>query len=196
MKSAELAAMLRAIPARWVVAGTNDLAAALEQSPSATVSAATRRLAVDGSASFWTHRTDVAAALIALRPLLATVAKATLVKDVDALLAMLERGPGGAVAPTRRARSAGKATGDPEVVGSYTRELAATLGDERRFAEVFDRLKADPSLSTSDFRAVAREFAKASPRSKADALKKIWARQQSLLGFEAKARATDGRSAA
>lgn len=190
MKSSEFAEMLRSIPS----ADLSGLAKLFDAMPSGTVAAAVKRIGSDDEAPIWADGASAARRLSTLRPLLRLVAKAGVVKDVDAVVAMLERGP--AAPATRRFRASAKAGANPAVVAAYLGKLSQALGDERRFADVFARLEADTALSTADLRALAKEFAQANPRSKADALKKIWNRQQSLLGFEAKARATDGRSAA
>lgn len=196
MRSSDFAAMLRAIPRPSDAAAIAALADAFAATPLATAAASTKRLSSDESGTFWPSASVLAHALADLRPLLRPVAKAGVIKDIDGIVGMLERGPSASASPRKATRPAAKSKADPAAVTSYLERLTDALGDERRFADVFQQLEQDASLATGDFRALAKDFAKATARSKADALKKIWARQQSLLGFEAKARATDGRSAA
>jgi hypothetical protein len=128
--------------------------------------------------------------------------KASVQKDFGTLLTVLERGPIDAAPETQSAATRGAGTKKPrdqapsELVPDYLRQLETSLGDQSRFPAVYERLASDPSLAVVDFRALAKQFAKVTAKSKTDALKKIWNRHQSLLSFDAKARATDGRSAA
>ena len=82
----------------------------------------------------------------------------------------------------------------PPAKVDYLSELESSLPDQSLFLNVFDRLSSD-SLSLVSLQRIAKEFAGASARSRASALKKIWSRHQALLSTQAKARATGGRSA-
>jgi hypothetical protein len=70
------------------------------------------------------------------------------------------------------------------------------LGNDTRFTEVFERLKNDKNLKAPQVKQLAKEFANASGKTKDDALFRILARHQKLMGTEARAKATGGRTAA
>lgn len=204
MKTEELSRLLRAYAGilsdtkGGAAADVLALAHAFEASPATTFSTALKRLASDPHSPLWVG-TDGRDGLAALRPFLAVVAKATIVKDLDALLVAITAGPTPAskTATVRRASSRKPAAAArPDLVDEYLRRLNSTLGNQAAFLDAFEQLSDDPALSVADIRDLTKKFAKVSAKSKADALKKIWARHQSLACFNAKARATDGRSAA
>lgn len=91
------------------------------------------------------------------------------------------------------AKAAG--SGGGEKVKAYQTELEGALRDPRRFGEVFGRLSEDETLSVADMKALSKDFAKAPAKSRTEALQRIQSRHTTLMQFEAKARATDGRSA-
>jgi hypothetical protein len=201
MKSNELGAILRAYSDILGRTAEGACIAALAQTfdgaGAETVAATLKRVTADRSAPLWERASESSSTLRMLRPLLSLIAKSTVAKDIDALLAALDRGPQDK--PIRKAAGVAKtprAASDPRLVDTYVRDLEAALGKEAEFRSVYEQLENDPRLSVADIRGLAKVFAKASAKSKADALKKIWARHQSLLSFAAKARATDGRSAA
>jgi hypothetical protein len=109
-----------------------------------------------------------------------------LVSDfADAAAAQLSRAP----APTPGTLSA-------DVVANYLRLLEESLNDEKVFLEIFNRLKKDSAVKTPEAKQLARAFAKASGKSKKEALDRIWGRHASLIGVGARAKATGGRTAA
>jgi hypothetical protein len=83
-----------------------------------------------------------------------------------------------------------------DLVAHYLRRLEKSLGDESAFLEVFNSLKKDTAIKAAEAKQLARAFAKASAKSKDDALDRIWSRHASLIGVGARARATGGRTSA
>jgi hypothetical protein len=83
-----------------------------------------------------------------------------------------------------------------ELVKTYLSALEEALGNDTRFTEVFERLKNDKNLKAPQVKQLAKEFANASGKTKDDALFRILARHQKLMGTEARAKATGGRTAA
>jgi len=79
------------------------------------------------------------------------------------------------------------------LVNEHVRRLREAASDEPRFTVAFDQLS---DLSLPELVAVAKGLTGAGPRTKNAANKKIWAFHQAISGFDAKVRATGGRSAA
>lgn len=79
------------------------------------------------------------------------------------------------------------------LVDEHARRLRESLSDPSRFSLAFDALS---DLPLPELVAVAKALTNVAPRTKAAALKKISALHNSISGFDAKVRATGGRSAA
>ena len=77
--------------------------------------------------------------------------------------------------------------------GDYSKRLHGALDNPEAFHQVHKEL-AEESADT--VKAVAKEFSAARAGSKAEGLKRVLSRHQSLMTSVAKARATGGRSAA
>jgi len=84
----------------------------------------------------------------------------------------------------------------PDLIKSYLRDLEDALGDEARFSELFKKLKKDRDMTAPQVKQLAKEFADASESTKENALYRILARHESLVGAGARAKATGGRTAA
>lgn len=197
MKAADFARFLRAAGDLTKNQGLAAAAVTFDARPAATVAAVVKALP-PSEASLWTSPGLLASALDAFRPLAETIGKAGVAKDIDAFSAALRRGPPEATAvrsapKTRRSTVPGAS---PEEIAQYGRELAAALHDRQRFGEVFQRLSEDKSMGLAAMKAIALDFARAPAKSRADALKRIFARHQNAIGMDAKARATGGRTAA
>jgi hypothetical protein len=82
----------------------------------------------------------------------------------------------------------------PWSIETYVEELEAALHDNARFTEIFNRV--DKELKLPAAKKVAAAFAKGKAKTKGEALDLIWGRHASLLGTDARARATGGRTAA
>jgi hypothetical protein len=197
MKAADFARFLRAAGDLTHDAGMAAVATSFEARPAATVAATVKTLPV-GEPTLWRAPEVLVASLESLRPLAEAIGKAGVVKDIDAFIAALRRGPSG---PARlraasRTRKPSVPAASPERVAAYLRELTDALHDRSRFAEAFQRLSDDPSMGASEMKVIARDFARAPSKSRADALKRIFARHQNATGMDAKAKATGGRTAA
>ncbi|SRR5258708_6833282 len=83
-----------------------------------------------------------------------------------------------------------------DLVKRYLRDLEDALGNEAAFPELFNKLKKDRDMTAPQVKQLAKEFADASERTKANALDRILARHESLVGAGARAKATGGRTAA
>lgn len=193
MKSGDFAKLLRAAGELIGSASLSEAAQAFEMRPTATMATVAKAIGTDPSATLWSDPASLSRALTRIRPLVAAVGKPA-AKDVDALIALCARGPKAGPAP--RVARGRKSAGAPGIVDEYVRDLEAALGKQSAFSEVYARLSSDVSLGVADYKAIAKAFARVASKSKADALKRIAARHQSVLGFDAKARATGGRSAA
>ena len=83
-----------------------------------------------------------------------------------------------------------------DLIKRYLRDLEDALGDEARFLELFKKLKNDREMKAPQVKQLAKEFAAASEKTKENALDRILARHESLVGTGARAKATGGRTAA
>lgn len=83
----------------------------------------------------------------------------------------------------------------PDVVQAYVRKLEVTLGDDDGFRAEMSRLEADMSLIVKEIAQIAKTFAHSTAKTRAPALKAIWARHQNLMTSRAKSAATAGRIA-
>jgi hypothetical protein len=213
MKSHDFGTALRALAALFESAGARPaknqvetLAAVFEASTS-TVAAVVKRIeSLPAQSSGSPNVGDVARLLSPLRNLLGTIAKAGVVDDLESVEVLLlkrsstdlntfVRAAVDALSTPPKRKQANTAIRD-DLVADYHRKLDAHLGDEGAFPTVYDDLRANSAMGKSELAALAKRFAGTTVRSKAEALKKIWNRHQQLLVFQAKARATGGRSAA
>jgi hypothetical protein len=83
-----------------------------------------------------------------------------------------------------------------DLVAHYRERLEGALGDEEKFKTIYDDLRANTAMGKPEIIALAKEMTGSGARTEDAALKKIWSRQQSLTIFNAKRRASGGRSAA
>ncbi len=96
-------------------------------------------------------------------------------------------------APQRRVEPA---VPPAELVKNYLSALEEALGNDARFTEVYERLKKDKNMKAPQVKQLAKEFANATGKTKDDFFFRILARHQTLMGIEARAKATGGRTAA
>lgn len=217
MKSQDFGAALRAFAEVLDVAGVRDardqivtFATIFAAAPTSTVSAVVKILSPlptsgnSGAPSLG----DVARLLSALQGLLGKTAKAGVVADIDSVAGLLrDRASmelGAFVRMATEATSAKRSTKKgraaqvrDDLVLHYQQAVEASLGEEEKFAAVYNDLASNVNMGKSELSALAKQVAGgAAARSKADALKKISSMHQSLLTFKAKSRATGGRSAA
>jgi hypothetical protein len=216
MKSQDLGAALRAFAAIFDAGGSREardqitaFAAVFDAAPTSPVSAVVQRL--DSLPTLEHPGTpnlgDVARLLSVLQGLLGETAKAGVVTDVN-LIERLSRDRASMeirafVNLGTQALRAKRTTRDrrtkplrDDLVIYYHQVLEDSLGKEERFKVAYDELSSNTSLGKGELVAIAKQLTGASPRSKAEALKKIWSMHQSMLTAKAKSRATGGRSAA
>ena len=216
MKSQDLGAALRAFAAIFNAAGAREardhitaFAAIFDAVPTSPVSSVVKRLDSlptlehPGSPNLG----DVARLLAALQGLLGQMAKAGVVADIN-LIERLSRDRASteirafvnigtdALRTKRTTRDRRAKPLRDDLVIYYRQVLDDSLGKEDRFKVAYDELSSNTSLGKGEFVALAKQLTGASPRSKAEALKKIWSMHQSMLTAKAKSRATGGRSAA
>jgi hypothetical protein len=183
-------------------------AAIFEVAPEASVAARVKRMAslptlpTGGTPNLG----DLAHIVAPLRKLFEKTAKAAVVADIETLTTLLRDRAATDLAafarlateprPVRKSRKATTSSIREDLVADYGRKLEAHLGDQEAFASIYNELRSNNEIGKGELAVLAKQFAGASVRSKAEALKKIWNRYQQLLVFKAKAAATDGRSAA
>jgi hypothetical protein len=215
MKSQDLGTALRAFAAIFDAAGSREardhitaFAAVFDAAPTSPVSTVVKgldslpTLEHPGSPNLG----DVARLLSALQGLLGKTAKAGVVTDIN-LIERLSRDRASteirafvkmgteALHAKRTTRTRAKPLRDDLVI-YYKQVLEELLGKEERFKVAYDELSSNANLGKAELVAIAKQMTGASPRSKAEALKKIWSIHQSMLTAKAKSRATGGRSAA
>jgi hypothetical protein len=184
-------------------------AAVFDAHPTASVAGLARRLAALGVAGSVGSPSlgDVACLLSALKGFLTKTAKSTVLTDVEAIEKLLrDRAAmelGAFVRITTQAASArDPATGRDapglrdDLIIHYRDRLEAALGDEEKFAAIYNDLRADTAVGKPEIIVLAHQMTGSGARTQDAALKKIWNRHQSLVVFKAKSRATGGRSAA
>jgi hypothetical protein len=181
--------------------------------PSSSVSDLTNRLAAlrgdqsTGSLSLGNSLGDVARLLSVLKGFLEKVAKGAVLADIAAVEKLLQdhatmelrafvRSATEAAASRRPARKPAAPQVRDDLVLQYKEKLEAALGDEEKFGAVYGDLRANAAIGKSEIMALAKQMTGSSVRTRDAALKKIWNRHQSLVVFDAKSRAMDGRSAA
>src|SRR5262245_9772022 len=161
---------------------------------------------------------DVGSSLLSLRRLILHIAKPAAIADVDSVESFLANRPLIGLAtflhaglealsskPSRK-RNSKTSNAQPkakaaspirdDLVAEYKRLLEEALGDSERFGTAYRELSSDSAMGKAELCTLAKQMTGASGRSKAEALKKIWSRHQSLMAFKAKSNATGGRSAA
>ena len=142
--------------------------------------------------------------LPALERLFEKISKAALVKDLRLI--------GKAMAPFREMEvsdfitqiaarlmqpSAKKKLGtNLDLVDRYVASLEQTFRDEAAFKLAYAALKSDQSAKGPELKEIAKRFAGAGGKSKAESLNSIWRHHEVILIDRAKAAATGGRTAA
>jgi len=184
-------------------------AAVFEAHPTSSVSDLAKRIAALRAAGSTGRPSlgDVARLLSALKSFLNKTAKSAVLTDVDAVEKVLrdrastELGAfvrvAAEAAASRRPtleRDAPRARDD--LIAHYKEKLEAALGDEEKFAAIYNDLRANTAIGRPEIVALAAQMTGRGARTQDAALKKIWSRHQSLVVFQAKSRATGGRSAA
>jgi hypothetical protein len=185
------------------------LAAVFDAHPTARVSGLAKRIAalpraeMTGSPSVG----DVARLLSGLKGLLDKKAKTAILADINAIEQVLDdrasmdlhtfaRIAAEAAATRRPTRERGAPAVRDDLVVHYKEKLEAALGDEEKFAATYNDFCANIAVGKPEIMALAKQMTGGSARTEDAASKKIWNRHRSLVVFEAKARATGGRSAA
>jgi signal transduction histidine kinase len=135
--------------------------------------------------------------------LLQNVGKPAVIKDINLLVSSLDRHASCSAQELvdtlkteklKSEKSAPVAT-RLDVVQAHFRSLENALGDDRGFNSAFSALEIDPNARTPELVALAKQFSFANVKSRAAALKKIFARHQALMTSRAKSAATGGRIA-
>ena len=149
----------------------------------------------------------VAEALEAVAPLhefLNQYGNASLAKDFAVLTGFLQRFGKAGVRPfvdeaiRRLSEPPGKpkATLKEEVVQRHLDRLEQALGNDSTFTAAYNELEHDTEVGKLEIAEIAKRFTETNTKSRAVALKKIWARHHNLMSFKAKSESRDGRSAA
>lgn len=146
---------------------------------------------------------EVRKATSILLQMLAGVAKPAILTELRALNAAFERHEGLEVSELIRAIAAKNSSSSKtpplqareEIVRKYAAALESCLGDDPGFNTVYSALERDCEVQQAEAIALAKRFAFASTKTRPAALKKIWARHQSLIISRAKSAATAGRIA-
>jgi hypothetical protein len=184
-------------------------AAAFDAHPTSSVADLARRVAALGMVGSMGSPSlgDVARLLSALNGLLGKTAKSTVLADVDAVEKLLRDRASMELAAfvritTQAASHRRSATGRDasglrdDLIVHYKDKLEAALGDEEKFAAIYNDLRANAAMGKPEITALANQMTGSVARTQDAALKKIWNRHKSLVVFKAKSRATGGRSAA
>lgn len=149
--------------------------------------------------------TLIASGIPSLLRMLKPFCKKALVDDLEALERALSISSGVSLGdlllaltppavPARIAAPKGQA--DRHVVQDHLAALENTFRDEGAFKLAYAALKADKRVKLPEAKALAKEFAGENAGTKAQALKFIWGRHNSLMESRAKEQSRDGRSAA
>jgi len=216
MKCRDFGSVLRTFADVLDVAGASvardqivTFAAVFDAHPTSSVSDLVRRLAALGVAGSMGSPSlgDVARLLSALKGFLNKTAKTTVLTDVDAIekllrdrasmeLAAFVRITTQAAPPHRPATGRDAPGLRDDLIVHYRDKLEAALGDEEKFAAIYNDLRANTAVGKPEIIVLANQMTGSGARTQDAALKKIWNRHQSLIVFKAKSRATGGRSAA
>ena len=89
-----------------------------------------------------------------------------------------------------------KATLKEDVVQRHLDRLKQALGNNSTFTAAYNELEHDTEVGKLEIAELAKRFTETNVKSRAVALKKIWARHHNLMSFRAKSESRDGRSAA
>jgi hypothetical protein len=183
----------------------NELADIFDLAGNATVAATLKRAKPAVEADEALSTAPLLPSIRQVQSLLAVAGKPAVVKDFKELVRVLQQHPAlafaepkaaGRSSATPKARSSSAAALRTDLVHRYDSGLSAALGNETGFAVLYSRLQADSEMGPAELRELARRFAGAAGKSKAEALKKIWSRHQNVMMIQAKDRSTAGRSAA
>jgi hypothetical protein len=185
------------------------LAAVFDAHPTARVSDLAKRIATLPGAECTgsPNLCDVARLLSDLKRFAEKTAKAAVIADIGAVEKLLhERASMGldalvriateAAAPRRPTTGRDALQVRHDLVVHYKEKLEAALGDEERFAAIYNDLCENTAVGKPEIMVLAKQMTGSGARTGDAALKKIWNRHQSLMIFKAKSRATGGRSAA
>jgi hypothetical protein len=86
---------------------------------------------------------------------------------------------------------------EDDLIKYYLVRLEGTLGgDDDKFKDLLDELKADARIKRAEALALAKEFTKETAKSREKALKLILRRHTAVLGSRARQKANKGRTAA
>jgi hypothetical protein len=210
MKSSELAELLEqwvvvAPPQHTATAGLSALVRILHAYGSKTVASTAAKLSKVESQSTGEYDASWGPALDYLQPIVrmfAPYGKPAVAKDLKCLVELFSPKRHLAVSSfSKAAVDIGVAPAKLavpiriDVVQKYNRLLERALGDDAGFNEALSEIEDPKNVSTSEVIALAKQFALASAKSRAAALKKIRARHEALLVGRAKSAATGGRVA-
>jgi len=207
MKSSEFADAMRK-SANLMVATDAALFRALAEvfaaSPAATVAATVKRLTGIHPAPSTPSIAQSLNVFAALLEFVRSYGKQGLSKDLDTVMMLLKRFPQAgisqfvdeAVAALSKPAAKPKRELKEHVVLYYLGRLEETLGDDTGFTIFFNDLEHDPEAGKLEVIELAKRFTEAASKSRAAALKKIWARHHALVTLNAKSQSRDGRSAA
>jgi hypothetical protein len=182
------------------------LAELFASSPLPTVAATVSRLS-KAELSPMPDEATVGEAMKALEPLrefIRLYGKPSLASDIDVLIDFLRRFPAAgvrslvteSVAALGRPARKPKAAMKEDVVLRHLGRLEQTLGNDLTFTGAYNELENDAEVGKLEIAELAKRFTEAAAKSRAAALKKIWARHHTLMSFRAKSESRDGRSAA
>lgn len=184
--------------------GMNELAEIFDLAGNATVAVTLKRAKSAVGADAAVSTAPLLPTMRQVQNLLSVAGKPAVVKDFKELVRVLQQHPAlafaapkvaGRSSATAKARSSSAAL-RTDLVHRYDSGLSAALGNETGFAALYSQLQADSEMGPAELRELARKFAGAPGKSKAEALKKIWSRHQNVMMIQAKDRSTAGRSAA
>ena len=215
MKSGEFSSLLKAYAEMLSVVGTSDsrvqiatIAEIFDVDSATTVATLAKRVSSSriSVATGSPNLGDVVRLLSALRGLLKKTSKADLLKDIAIVENVLQDRASMDIGAFARAaceivkpRPKGGRGAQPlqnDLVLQYKMKLEAALGDEEKFSDAMNDLRANQSMGKSEIAALTKEMTGSGARTIGAALKKIWNRHKALMVFKAKSRATKGRSAA
>lgn len=208
MKAQELAPIVHSMalatqqPQRDVLL---ELESVLKEAKSTTIAALHKKLSklpiseLPGSPS--------SAALVeALAPMLALLdaaGKPAVAKDLRVLFSLFALAPSSSASAllgawhSELARpTATKPTAKQEVVDRHVSALEGALGNDPEFRLACQRIDADGDVGPLEISAISQHVVMQKIKSKAAALKKIWARHHSVMASKSKLETRDGRSAA
>lgn len=182
------------------------LADVFAASPAATVAATLTRLAKAGLNPLFGRPVvgEVVLRLGSLGDFVEGYGKPAFAKDLRAVLLFLQRfAPLSFTSFAREAIAAlNRATIQPvpvaneAVVQRHLRQLEQALGNNEAFTAAYNELECDPAVGKPEITDLAKRFTDRVVKSRAPALKKIWARHSSLMGLKGKSESRVGRSAA